>query len=200
MAKTASHCRAVLVTSVNDAFKERRQHSGRSKIRFLGITRESWLRGTVGGWRVSPNLVFVLPARLANGTSHRTNPAAHVRFRAPDEGVTAARIRHPISTVTFRFDILFFWLIVSFCCPVLSRAGFKICVRRRFRAGEEPPIEEKLPNSHFPADKLSSCSAVHRWKDKTVMKPGDGVYPKAREILRGEPTIGEEATGPTVGY
>jgi hypothetical protein len=32
------------------------------------------------------------------------------------------------------------------------------------------------------------------------MKPGDGVYPKAREILRGEQTIGEEATGPTVGY
>ena len=40
MAKTASHCLAVLVTSVDDPFKERRRHFGRSKIRFLGINSE----------------------------------------------------------------------------------------------------------------------------------------------------------------
>jgi len=45
------------------------------------------LRGTVEGWWVSPNLVFVLLVRLASGASHRPNPAVRVRFRAPSEGV-----------------------------------------------------------------------------------------------------------------
>ena len=58
--------------------------------------------------------------------------------------------------------------------------------------------KKKSPNSHFPSDKLP-CSAVHRWKDIIVMKPGQDTYPKARKILRGEPTMGRKRLAVQLG-
>jgi hypothetical protein len=71
----------------------------------------------------------------------------------------ANKAPHQYSDVQIRHAFSF-WLIVLFYCPALSRTGFKICVRRHFREDEEPPIEEKSPNSHFPSDKCLSIPSL----------------------------------------
>src|ERR1039458_62879 len=108
-----------------------------------------------------------------------------------------SRTRRPISTVTFRFDMLFF--LVD--CVALMRGPFsgrlRICVRQRFREDEEPSIEEKITKLAFSVRQIALFSSTsvegYNCHETGPRHISEGAQDSPRRTHHGEEATGRSA-------